>query len=181
MIDPVLTYYLGEKRNQKLQLISRFYLDKALNGIGNRNNESYQIYNDFRYFNEFGNIFSFVGGLTNRQMIVRSNALRGFFTDGSNTFRYGELSGYGNLDVKLNRFVINSGFRFESYIIDEPTAQLINDTSINSDADSLNLKVVFCFLSRYLVLSQLQPLQTKQSSNKFLTVVQGTFNCRALC
>ncbi|MEC7405842.1 MAG: TonB-dependent receptor plug domain-containing protein, partial [Bacteroidota bacterium] len=32
MIDPVLTYYLGEKRNQKLQLISRFYLDKALNG-----------------------------------------------------------------------------------------------------------------------------------------------------
>ena len=145
MIDPVLTYYLGEKRNQKLQLISRFYLDKALNGIGNRNNESYQIYNDLRYFNEFGNIFSFVGGITNRQMIVRANALRGFFPDGTNTFRYGELSGYGNLDVKLDRLVINSGFRFESYIIDEPTAQLINDTSINSDADSLNPQGRFLF------------------------------------
>ena len=78
-------------------------------------------------------------------MIVRANALRGFFSDGTNTFRYGELSGYGNLDVKLDRLVINSGFRFESYIIDEPTAQLINDTSINSDADSLNPQGRFLF------------------------------------
>ncbi len=122
VIDPTIGYH--DDKGNSYRLYNRYYYEKSLTGSASTVNFS-QIYNDFQYRHQFGELFQLLVGATNTHYTVSDHNLGGHQGNIGGGYLQGELH--------WNGLTITLGGRLEYWNLDKTTqmAQPVGRFGIN--------------------------------------------------